>query len=101
MQLIIYFLLKDVTTGTDQWLNDFNNIYTLAKSKGLALYIVSPQVSEADAFFNEKNNFHIPIFSLDATAFKTAARTSPELYLMKGPVVVNKWGRADLNKALK
>ena len=43
----------------------------------------------------------IPVFNLDATAFKTAARTYPELYLMKGPVIDNKWGWADLKNALK
>lgn len=95
------FFVKDVADNTDRWLNNFNNIYTLAKSKNRALYIISPQVEEANAFFNEKNQLNLPIFSLDATAFKTAARTSPELYLLKGPVVENKWGWADLKDALK
>lgn len=35
------------------------------------------------------------IFTTDATAIKTAARANPTLYLMKGPVVVNKKGWAD------
>ena len=52
-------------------------------------------------FFNERNNYNIPVLSLDATALKTAARTNPELYLMKGPVVENKWGWADFGQAIK
>ncbi len=38
---------------------------------------------------------------MDATAFKTAARTEPQLYLMHGPVVKNKWGWAQMKNALK
>ena len=95
------FYIKNVSSNTDNWLNDFSNLYTLAKSKDRALYIISPQGPEANDFFNQKNNFNIPVFSLDATAFKTAARTSPELYLMKGPLIENKWGWADFKNALK
>ena len=86
---------------TDQWLSNFTSLYNLAKRNNRALYIISPQAPQANHFFNEINNFGLPVFSLDATAFKTAARTSPELYLLKGPVVINKWGRADLKDALK
>ena len=62
--------------------------------------MVTSQATAAQQFFNEKNTYNIPVFSLDATALKTAARTNPELYLMKGPVVVNKWGWADFKKAI-
>ncbi len=95
------FYVKDVSVRTDNWLNNFTNLYTLAKSKSRALYIISAEPKQANDFFNQRNNYHLPVFSLDATAFKTAARTSPELYLMKGPVIENKWGRADLRDALK
>ena len=57
-------------------------------------------MATANEFFNQRNNYNVPVFSLDATAFKTAARTNPELYLMKGPVIENKWGWADFKAAL-
>ena len=95
------FFIKDISTGTDEWADEFKALYNLAKSNNRALYIISPQVTQANDFFNTQNQFNVPIFSLDATAFKTAARTSPELYLMKGPVVKDKWGRVDLKNALK
>ena len=94
------FFVKDVSM-TDQWLSNFTSLYNLAKRNNRALYIISPQAPQANHFFNEINNFGLPVFSLDATSYKTAARTSPELYLLKGPVVINKWGRADLKDALK
>ncbi|MDP4285740.1 MAG: DoxX family protein [Bacteroidota bacterium] len=95
------FFVKDVSLETDSWLSNFTSLYKLAKNKNRAIYIISPQAVEADQFFNQQNNYGIPVFNLDATAFKTAARTYPELYLLKGPVIENKWSWADLKKALK
>jgi uncharacterized membrane protein YphA (DoxX/SURF4 family) len=95
------FFLKDLSAGTDYWLNNFTAIYSQAKSKNIPLFIVASQATAAQQFFNERNNYNIPVLSLDVTALKTAARTNPELYLMKGPAVVNKWGWADFKKAVR
>lgn len=95
------FFIRDASLNQDPWLSSFTKLYQLAKSKGIPLYIISPQTTSANQFFNERNNYGLPVLSLDATSFKTAARTSPELYLMHGPVVKNKWGKADLENALK
>ncbi len=93
------FFVKDFTK-TDYWYSDFIQIYQHAKQTNRVLYIITPEMAKADNFFNKKNNYDIPVFSLDATAFKTAARTNPELYLMKGPLIKNKWGWADFKNAL-
>lgn len=93
------FFVKDFAK-TDNWFDNFTSIYQYAKKTGRLLYIVTPQISEANEFFNERNNYNLTVLSLDATAFKTAARTNPELYLMKGPVINDKWGWADFRNAL-
>ncbi|MGH2648125.1 MAG: hypothetical protein ACRDE8_11180, partial [Ginsengibacter sp.] len=95
------FFVKDVSTETDDWLNNFVAIYNYAKNKSIPLFIVTAQPTAAQGFFNEKNHYDLPVLSLDATALKTAARTTPELYLMNGPVVENKWGWADFKKVVK
>lgn len=95
------FFVKDISTETDDWLNNFVAIYSYAKSKSIPLFIVTAQPTAAQAFFNEKNHYDLPVLSLDATALKTVARTNPELYLMNGPVVENKWGWADFKKVVK
>ena len=95
------FFVKDFSAGTDHWLNNFKAIYTMAKQKNIPLYIVASQADATQKFFNETNHYDLPVLSLDATALKTAARTNPELYLMNGPVVDNKWGWADFKKALR
>jgi vacuolar-type H+-ATPase subunit B/Vma2 len=94
------FFVKDFE-NTGYWINNFALIYQHAKKMNRLVYIVTPEMAAANEFFNLKNKYHIPVFSLDATAFKTAARTNPELYLMKGPVIKNKWGWADLKDALE
>jgi uncharacterized membrane protein YphA (DoxX/SURF4 family) len=95
------FFVKDLSTGTDNWINNFVSIYNQTKSKNIPLFIVASQVTEAQEFFNQRNNYNLPVLSLDATALKTAARTNPELYLMNGPVIKNKWGWADFKDAIK
>ena len=97
-----YYLLfiKDLSTGTDYWFNNFVKIYEDAKSKNIPMFIIASQAIEAQQFFNVAHNYNLPVLSLDATALKTAARTNPELYFMNGPVVENKWGWADFKKVV-
>jgi peroxiredoxin len=96
----LYFI-KDLTRDTTHWLQNFKNLYSFAKQKNRPVIIIASQASAAQQFFNQKNNFNGPILSCDATALKTAARTDPELYLMKGPIVQKKWGAAAIDRAVK
>jgi hypothetical protein len=45
-------------------------------------------------------NNEVSIFTCDFTAIKTAARVNPTLFLMKGPVIQNKWAGIDIPKAI-
>jgi uncharacterized membrane protein YphA (DoxX/SURF4 family) len=97
-----YYLLflKDLSTGTDYWFDNFVMIYNQAKRKNIPMFVIASQAKEAQQFFNVTHNYNLPVLSLDATALKTAARTNPELYLMNGPVVEDKWGWADFKKVI-
>ncbi len=88
-------------SNTNFWLEDFDKIINYAKKNNRMLYVVTPEMKEADEFFNVRKKYSLPVFSLDATAFKTAARVNPELYLMHGPVIKNKWGWADFKNVLQ
>lgn len=44
---------------------------------------------------------HPVVLTSDVTAIKTAARNNVTLFMMDGPVVKNKWGGNDIEKALK
>jgi uncharacterized membrane protein YphA (DoxX/SURF4 family) len=94
------FFVKDFSK-TDRWFDNFKSIYSNATKNNRLIYIITPETVQAANFFNKQHSFNIPVLSLDATSFKTAARTDPELYLMKGSIVKNKWGWADLKDVLK
>ena len=95
-----YLLFLKEKKNEMNWLKSFYSFY--AKVKGnYKVYIVTSQFKEVNQLFNnEREPLHLPIFICDATAIKTAARCLPTLYLMNGPVVVDKWSWADFDKAL-
>lgn len=95
------FYVTAIKDSHAQWEKEFKRIYEYAQLSGRSFAVVTADPDNAKRFFNEELKLDIPVLSLDATAFKTAARTNPELYLMHGPVVKDKWGSADLDKALR
>ena len=86
-----YYLLfaKGFTDTKETWLNDFNLF--VAKST-IPVYVVTADAKKAAL---QLQNPAVPIFTCDATAIKTAARVNPTLFLMKGPIVKNKWAAKD------
>jgi uncharacterized membrane protein YphA (DoxX/SURF4 family) len=92
-----YYLLiaKDFNIEEDKWYADFNRFYTTSKSP---VYLVTSDPANAKKVITTPG---LIILTCDVTAIKTAARVNPTLYLMKGPVVKNKWGGNDIKKALK
>ncbi len=97
-----YYLLfvKEPPTPDAEWINSFEHLLNKATAEGTAIYVVTSRVTDVNRFFNEQHSYQVPVFGLDATALKTAARTNPQLYLMEGPVVIDKWGWADFGKVV-
>ncbi|MFT3980501.1 MAG: DoxX family protein [Ferruginibacter sp.] len=66
---------------------------------GIPAYIVSAGREMAAARYLQPGTAQQPvILTGDATTIKTAARADLVLYKMRGPVIENKWGWADLDK---
>ncbi|WP_462250129.1 BT_3928 family protein [Ferruginibacter sp.] len=95
-----YYLLfaKDFNTNKDKWYSDFKTFYA---NKVPTVYLVTSDVKTANEIFNIPGDFKLQIFSCDATAIKTAARVNPTLFLMKGPVIQNKWSFTDAKKIVR
>lgn len=95
-----YFLfIKDFDglSAKDEWYKEFVLIYKKANSKNIPVYIVTAQGDLADKIFNQENEkLGVTIFTCDGTEIKTAARTKPCLFKMKGEVIDKKWGKAAL-----
>ena len=96
----LYFM-RDMAKDTSKWLAKFNHLYSFAKQKNRPLFVVASQASAAQQFFNQQNNFNVPVLSSDAVVVKTAARANPTLYLMEGPVIQKKWGSAEIDRAAR
>ena len=89
-----YYLLiaKDFNIEEDKWYADFNRFYTNSK---LPVYLVTSDPANAKKVITTPG---LIILTCDVTAIKTAARVNPTLYLMKGPVIKNKWAAIDYFK---
>ncbi|MEO6540031.1 MAG: BT_3928 family protein [Ferruginibacter sp.] len=76
-----------------------------AMERGKQVFVVSSERRNAEArygsLFIAGRKLNIPVLTGDVVALKTAARNNITLYLMNGPVVKNKWGGNDIEKALK
>ena len=82
------------------WLRSFSDVLKKAKENNEKMYVVTSD-EKVDSFINVRKKFNVPVYTCDMTAIKTAARSTPTLFLMNGPVVENKWGSADIDKASK
>ena len=90
-----YYLLfiKDIPRNNDEWVQQFQSLYDANLKADIPSFVVtSAPIKEVHALLN----LNIPIFTCDGTAIKTAARANPTLFLMKGPVIQNKWSGSDL-----
>jgi uncharacterized membrane protein YphA (DoxX/SURF4 family) len=94
------FFLEFPSLHSGKWIDDFRSLLnTMAGNK--KVYVITSQRSAAESLLEKFNITPDGLYTCDATAIKTAARSNPTLYLMKGPVVLDKWGWADLDKAGK
>ena len=90
------FFIKEVPNNTTKWITELKNVFYLAGETNKKIFVVTAQRDAVKELF-VKNGLPVNnIYTCDATAIKTAARTNPALYLMKGPIVKNKWSWADL-----
>lgn len=96
-----YYLLfvKDKYPGDEEW--SATIAYMMQRNKTMPHFVVSSQPDAADSLFNKgREKAAVPILTCDGVAIKTAGRSNPTLYKMKGAVIQKKYGWADLSKAL-
>jgi hypothetical protein len=92
-----YYLLylQEINDDSKKWVNDFKAI---VENSDRPVYVASSQRSSIAKFLAQNGISVDGLYSLDATAIKTAARSTPTLYKMKGAVVLDKWGWASFDK---
>ena len=93
----LLFVQRLPNTKHTEWINRFYEIH----KKGTPCFYVTANSVALDAHLSMYQPNKMIILTCDYTAIKTAARNDVTLYLMNGPVVKNKWGGNDVEKALK
>jgi uncharacterized membrane protein YphA (DoxX/SURF4 family) len=94
------FYIKELPANTDQWIREFAVLVNQTKGRQ-KIYVVTSQRGNITDLLTKNAIAVDGIFTCDATAIKTVARANPTLYLMKGPVVQNKWSWADIDRATR
>lgn len=95
----IYYIIfmKEVPDHSKKWQSEFAEV---TNALSAPVYIVTAERNNIKKYLAGLG-ISKTILNCDATAIKTAARTNPAIYKMKGPVVIGKWGAADIYKVNK
>ncbi len=95
---LILFLKDDY--HTQNWPEVYDLLVKTANTKQIPSFVVTNIPIET---LRKDSVINASVFPLrcDVTAIKTAARTNPSLYLLKEGTIIDKWGYADFELALK
>lgn len=81
--------------------NAFSRLYNEARlQRSVPVYFVTTYIDQAAESLKKQLIDNTAIFKIDHTAFRTAARTNPSIYLLKGGTIVNKWSGRQTDAAI-
>jgi uncharacterized membrane protein YphA (DoxX/SURF4 family) len=89
------FFIKDFSRPEAEWKKGFDEVAAYAKANGITLMIVTADGDKAQFMFMQNI-----VLTCDATAIKTAARTSPMFMILQQGNVLNKFSYADADAAI-
>ncbi|MCB0715244.1 MAG: DoxX family protein [Chitinophagaceae bacterium] len=96
----ILIFLENFSIPIRKWQDKVEKILVLAKEKNIPIYFVCSQPELIKEKMAGTALSTIPVFSCDYTAVRTAARVSPNLYLLEKGTIVNKWSLHGFGKVL-
>ena len=91
--LLIFLLEFDNAS----WVTQTNKLLRSAREKAIPVYVVSPNLTEAETLFQGTSN--VQFFNTDFTVVRTVARTNPTILLLKSGTIEKKWSEKEINKA--
>lgn len=89
----------DEPVGT--WSREFAELYAAASAKHVPVYMVASGEETARKKIAGTPFADMPIFKCDYTAIRTAARTSPCLYLLEKGKIIDKWSYRRIRDGLQ
>jgi uncharacterized membrane protein YphA (DoxX/SURF4 family) len=96
--------IENFKVPVSKWETDFEKLYAEAKAKNIPVYFVVTNMAEAADNFKGTSFVNAPLLKCDFTAIRTAARTSPCVYLLNQGTIVDKKSYkniSDITVALK
>lgn len=90
------FKVKD-----EKLFKELATLQTALKNKNIGLYLLTSNREEANNFVKRAGWNGIPVYTLDYTALRTAARANPTFYLLNKGTIIGKWSYSDLDEAMK
>ena len=88
------------SNNTDKILSQIQTLELQAKKEQIPVLAISADPAGLTTLFNEKK-IGVEVCKGDLVAIKTAARTTPTIYLLEKGKILNKWGVGDLDKVSK
>lgn len=95
----IFLFIENLDVPVSRWQDDIVELLAAAKEKHISVYIITSRVEEVQRKFSNTPLGAIQIFTSDNTAIRTAARTSPAIYLIKEGTITGKWSYRRANSA--
>lgn len=90
--------VRSAGNENEDWYDEFYLLSKQALQKKIALIVVTPDADALASIFNKKK-INVLIMKGDLVAIKTAARSNPTLYHLSRGRIIDKYGKANLNKA--
>jgi uncharacterized membrane protein YphA (DoxX/SURF4 family) len=84
-----------------KWQKDITDLKTTAREKAVPIYIVTSRMQEVVNNLSGTPLSDIQLFKSDNTAIRTAARTSPCIYLLGKGTILDKWSYHGTGNAIK
>ena len=87
----VLLFIENFDVAVSKWKSEFEKIYQTAIAKNIPVYAIVTNTAEAVKNFSGTVFAGIPILKCDYTAIRTAARTSPAIYLLQKGTIRGKW----------
>lgn len=86
----VLVFIENFNVSIGKWEKDIGELYATAKTKNIPLFFVVTNMSEAAEKFRATSFADAPLMKCDFTAIRTAARTSPCIYLLQEGTIIEK-----------
>ena len=87
----VLLFIENFDVAVSKWKSEFEKIYQTAIAKNIPVYAIVTNTAEAVKNFSGTAFAGISILKCDYTAIRTAARTSPAIYLLQKGTIRGKW----------